>query len=395
MNRLRKMKVDTHHDDAKQMRGRVLPLHRAKPVKTPALNNNILLNKPLEPDLTKLHYWLNKIHENHWYSNFGPLHDELTQRLEDYLGVKNLLLVNNGTSALQVAGRALEVDSVISTPFSYVATASAFLWQKDDLVFSDIDQHSYNLCPETAENTLNAQPNTDAIVATHVYGNPCDVDAFDALCAKHHKKMIYDGAHAFGVRIKNRSVLSYGDASTLSFHATKLFHTVEGGAIIFKHAEDYENARSLISCGYKGGKIVGLGTNAKLNEYQAAVGLVNLALMDDVIAHRQALFTEYNAQLKDYLQLQQWHPDATFNGAYMPIVCDNDAQLARVQTALNERNIGSRTYFSPSLDELFNAYAPMKTSRDIAQRVLCLPLHFYMQLSEVKLICEIVKQCIK
>lgn len=362
----------------------------------------ILLNKPLEPDLKKLTGWLTKVHENHWYSNFGPLSDELTHRLEDYLGVRHLLLVNNGTSALQVAGRALNANSILSTPFSYVATSSAFLWQKDKLAYSDIDDASYNLCPKGVEKYLqnnhkfnaNIDTNIDAIVATHVYGNPCDVEALSELAARFDTKLIFDAAHAFGVKLGDSSILNYGDASTLSFHATKLFHTAEGGAIIFKEKDDFELAKSMTTCGYKKGELVNLGINTKLNEYQAAIGLTNLDVMDNVIEHRCELFLYYRLLLQDTFNMPSWHSDASHNGAYMPITCGSEAQLAAIKHSLTANGIGCREYFSPSLDLMFAPSKPMLVSQKMAKLVLCLPLHFYMTKADVTRVCDVVNGCL-
>ena len=192
----------------------------------------IALNKPLQPDLARLTGYLSQVNDRGWYTNFGPLHEKLTQRLESYLGVKNLLLVSNGTLAIQVACKALGVNSAITTPFSFVATTSSLLWQGIETAFSDIDAKSYNLCPKALDKALTEDNHYDGIVATHVYGNPCDVNAIEGVANKHNKKVIYDAAHAFGVKVTGESVLNFGDASTLSFHATKVFHTVEGLSLI-------------------------------------------------------------------------------------------------------------------------------------------------------------------
>ena len=182
----------------------------------------IALNSPIKPDLKKLHKLLERINASGWFTNFGPMHKELTARLEDYLGVKNLLLTNNGTSALQVAGRAIGSHSIISTPFSFVATVSAFKWQQDKVAFADIDSKSLNLCPQAVKTAYRKGCKADTLVATHVHGNPCDVTAIDELSEQHNFQIIYDAAHAFGIKINGQSVLNYGDASTLCFHATKV-----------------------------------------------------------------------------------------------------------------------------------------------------------------------------
>tara|TARA_R110001583_G_scaffold69129_2_gene196188 strand:- start:30393 stop:31469 length:1077 start_codon:yes stop_codon:yes gene_type:complete len=354
----------------------------------------IALNAPLKPNLKKLNHYLEIINKNGWYTNFGPLHDELTERLEEYLGVKNLLLVNNGTTALQVAGRALGSQSIISTPFSFVATISAFEWQKDTVSFADIDRSSYNLSPSEVESAFEKGCKADTIVATHVYGNPCDVDSFQSLSELHSKKVIYDAAHAFGVKIGNNSVLNYGDASILSFHATKVFHTVEGGAVIFKEKDAFEKAKDLINFGIKkGAGIQHVGINAKMSEYHAAVGLVNLDEMDNVLDHRSELFHTYREGLKDIVEMPVWHTEANFNGAYMPIKLKNNAQLLKVSQLLAENNIQSRAYFTPSLDDVFtdNENYGSTNSQIVAGSILSLPMHAYLNLKDIKKILKIIK----
>jgi dTDP-4-amino-4,6-dideoxygalactose transaminase len=354
----------------------------------------IALNSPIKPDLKKLHAYLAKVNESGWFTNFGPLHNELTERLEDYLGVKNLLLVSNGTVALQLAGRALDVDNLVTTPFSFVATASAFKWQKDTLSFADIDRQSYNLCPKAVGHALTQDPNIDAIVATHVYGNPCDVDGFESLSKDNNVKVIYDAAHTFGVKVGEQSVLNYGDASALSFHATKVFHSVEGGAVVFKNKQHFDKAKHMINFGIQAGKgILETGINGKLNEYQAAVGLVNLERMDAVLQHRAELFSQYIAGLKDVVELPQWHSKANYNGAYMPIKLKNSQQAAKLISKLADSNIQSRAYFSPALNTVFTEckdYGAPNTAA-VTDGILCLPLHVDMTTKDVDKVVSKIK----
>lgn len=355
----------------------------------------IALNNPVKPNLKKLNKLLEQVNNNGWYTNFGPLHNELTARLEDYLGVKNLLLTNNGTSALQVAGRAIGSQSIISTPFSFVATVSAFKWQHDEVAFADIDPHSLNLCPQAVKAAYRKGCKADTLVATHVYGNPCDVTAIDELSEQNNFQVIYDAAHAFGVKINGQSVLNYGDASTLSFHATKVFHTVEGGAIVFKDRVNYEKAEEIINFGIRPGQgVVNVGINAKMNEYQAAVGLVNLEEIDNLINHRAELFHAYRQGLKDFVTLPTWHPEANANGAYMPILLENKQQLDSVTQSLDANNIQSRHYFSPSLDKIFvdNHNYGTPNSLKTSESILCLPLHAYLNIDDVNAVIASVKK---
>lgn len=356
---------------------------------------NILLNNPLQPDLNKLTKYLQQVNESHWYTNFGPLHQKLTNRLEEYLGVEHLLLVSNGTLALQVACKALGITSAITTPFSFVATTSSLLWQGMEVAFSDIDPESYNLCPTKLENALTEDEHFDAIVATHVYGNPCNVTEIENVAKKFNKKVIYDAAHAFGVKIGEQSILKFGDASTLSFHATKVFHTVEGGAIVFKHKADFEKAKQLINFGINAdGSLGEPGINAKLNEYQCAVGLTLLDDIDVIIKHRAELFKLYCDQLKNVVELPIWHSKASYNGAYMPIYIADSEQQLKIIEALTSNNIQCRRYFSPSLDVAYDKQKSFGcfSSQKIALGAICLPLHSYMTENDVLAVTDIIKE---
>ena len=354
----------------------------------------IALNSPLKPNLKKLQKYLEQINEKGWFTNFGSLHDELTARLEEYLGVQNLLLVSNGTLALQVAGKALGSQSLLSTPFSFVATISAFEWQKYEIAFADIVRDSYNLSPGAVKNAFEKGCMADTILATHVYGNPCDVESFEHISVQRNCKIIYDAAHAFGVKLGNKSALNYGDASVLSFHATKVFHTVEGGAIVFKKPEVFQKAKNMINFGIKPGHgVVSSGINAKFNEYQAAVGLVNLDEMDKVLEHRSKLFNLYRNELKDVVELPVWHSESNMNGAYMPIRLKDTNQLNKVKAALGEKNIESRHYFKPSLDTIYtdcHNYGSAN-SAEVSKSVLCLPMHVHMQVEDVNMVIQNLK----
>jgi dTDP-4-amino-4,6-dideoxygalactose transaminase len=353
----------------------------------------IKLNQPVEPNLEKLNEYLEQVNKSGWYTNFGPLHQLLTQRLEAYLGVQNLLLVSNGTLALQVAYKTLNVNKAITTPFSFVATTSSLIWQNIETIFSDVDRETYNLCPLETEKSLDLNSDVNTIVATHVYGNPCDVKAFEIISKQRNINVIYDAAHAFGVKVNGKSVLDFGNASILSFHATKVFHSIEGGAIIFKDSSDFDRAKRLINFGIDGkGNIVEAGINAKLNEYQCAVGLTLLDEIDDIINHRSILFSAYRTGLQDVVELPKWHEQANFNGAYMPIKLKSIGQRQLIERVLKDNHVECRQYFSPSLDTIFdksNNYS-CSNSQFLSQTVLCLPLHFYMNISDIDSIVELI-----
>ncbi|PMO31940.1 DegT/DnrJ/EryC1/StrS family aminotransferase [Vibrio breoganii] len=357
----------------------------------------IELNCPIKPNINKLSKLLDQINERGWYTNFGPMHRELTERLEDYLGVRNLLLTNNGTSALQVAARAIGTKSILSTPFSFVATVSAFKWQQDEVAFADIDRKSLNLSPETVKLAYRRGCKADTVVATHVYGNPCNVDELAKLSQKHNFQTIYDAAHAFGIKVRGETVLKYGDVSTLSFHATKIFHTIEGGAMVFKDRANFEKAEEIINFGIRRGHgVSNVGINAKLNEYQAAVGLVNLEEIDHILNHREELFYQYREGLKNIVELPLWHTEANSNGAYMPILLESEKKMRMLSEALNLRNIASRNYFEPSLDKLFidsHNYGSVN-SVSVSNRILCLPMHAHLTSKDVDLVIMSVKETI-
>lgn len=357
----------------------------------------IQLNQPLKPNLERLTSYLSQVNDRNWYTNFGPCHEELTQRLEAYLGVENLLLVSNGTLALQVACKALNVTSALTTPFSFVATTSALLWQGIDTAFSDIDVNTFNLCPIALDKAFEEDNHYDAIVATHVYGNPCDVERIQLIAHKYNKKVIYDAAHSFAVNIGGQSVLNFGDASTLSFHATKVFHTVEGGAIVFKDRKVYEKAKQLINFGIKSDGTLGEpGINAKLNEYQCAVGLTLLDDIESSINHRKQLFMCYRNELEGVVDMPLWHGEASLNGAYMPIYISDSAKQEAILMALRNREIQFRRYFTPSLDVAFNKQKSFGCIRSqlIADGIVCLPLHNSMTIEDVLQVSDVIKEAL-
>lgn len=314
----------------------------------------------------------------------------LTDRLKEFLGVKNLLLVSSGTLALQVASRVLGSTNIATSPFSFVATVSAMVWQGHTINFADIDNKSLNLCPIQLQQLLELEGSIDTILATHVYGNPCDIRAFETLSSKFNKKIIYDAAHAFNVRVADQSILEFGDASVLSFHATKIFHTIEGGAIVFKNNHDYNVARQMINFGITQNHINPIGTNGKLSEYHAAVGLSILDEMDQVLAHRKKLHYRYTVRLKNSFELPQWHEESDLNGAYMPVILESQEIVSDIVEKLEQHGIQSRRYFYPSLDKIFTSATPCKCtqSNDVAKRIICLPLHYYMSEKDVDFISD-------
>lgn len=359
------------------------------------------VTKPYLPSIEKYQHLLEGIYQRNWLTNAGPLSQELTSRLESYLGVKNLLLVSNGTLALQIAMKALKLphaSTVLTTPFTFVASPAGIAWEGHRARFCDIDKHSLNLAPTEVTKHDNAK-DAAAIMGVHVFGNPCEVEMFEQQGSQSNKRILFDAAHAFGVEYKGQSVLNYGDASTLSFHATKLFHTVEGGAIVFKHNEDFEHAKQLINFGLdKHGKgmpeIVGI--NAKMSEFHSAMGLANLDEIEQIMSSRKALVEQYQYLLKGVVQFQLWSPHSQNNAAYMPVIFESETQCLAVVKALNDKDIYPRRYFYPSLhiDTPYADGSVCANSASIASRILCLPLYVGLHEKEVATICQIIRETV-
>ena len=357
----------------------------------------IPVNKPYLPAFDKYTKYLERVYDKAWLTNNGPLVQELKIRLEEYLGVKNLLPVANGTLAMQLAYKVFNLTgNAVTTPFTFIATSSSLAWEGVQPKFADIDANSYNLCPEKTRLAIDSD--TSAIVPVHVYGNPCDVDAFTELGNKHNVKVIYDAAHAFGIKVNGKSILSYGDASTLSFHATKVFHSVEGGAVIFKNSEDYERAQLMTNFGIdtRTMDIVDGGINTKMSEVHAAMGLAVLDDIDLIMEKRVALFELYKQSLAEVAQFPQWHSNGTTNGAYMPITFESALVSERVLSHLKQKNIHARRYFSPSLNTLneFGQRGNCLVSESLASRTLCLPLYASLLLGEVNTVVNGIKEAL-
>ncbi len=349
--------------------------------------------KTYMPDKYKYQKYVDELFESGWITNNAKLVQELEKKLAKYLGVKNLVLVANGTVALEIAYRALEIrDYVITTPFSFVATTSSLATNGLKPIFADIDKNSFNIDPKEIEKAITK--NTTAIVPVHVFGNGCDVKEIDKISKKYGLKVIYDAAHAFGVKFDGESILNYGDISVLSFHATKLFHTIEGGALIINNDDLVQKARYLINFGIENEELIPeLGTNAKMNEFEAAMGLCMLEEMEYINKTREKIFLYYKQELKGLVQLQKLNPNCTNNYSYFPIVLKNQKETLKVKKALNKHNIYPRRYFYPSLDTLSYIEPKQfcKISRDISNRVLCLPIYPDLKFEDQEKVIKIIK----
>lgn len=353
----------------------------------------INVTKTYLPNKNKLYEKIDRIYKNGWITNNGQLVQELETKLAKYLGVKNLILVSNGTLALQVSYKALQLTGeAITTPFSFIATTSSMLWEGIKPVYADIERNSFNIDPREIQQKITKR--TSAIVPVHVFGNPCNLEEIQAIASKHNLKIIYDAAHAFGTKYKGKSVLNYGDISILSFHATKLFHTIEGGAIITKSNETAEKVREIINFGInKDLRINRVGINAKMNEFQAAMGLCVLEEIENIKSERQNIWQHYKNALDQHVTFQKWNNNSSNNYSYIPVLLDSEEQLKKTQEILNKENIFPRRYFYPSLDSLnITTDNSMCTiSEDISKRILCLPLYPQLRKADQDKIIEIVK----
>ena len=350
----------------------------------------INVTKTYLPNKEKYKKYIDLIYTNGWITNNGPMVKLLEKRLAEYLGVKNIVLVSNGTVALEIAYRTLGIKGdVITTPFSFVATTSSLVTNGLNPIFADIDSQTLNMDPRKIEKLV--AKNTSAIVPVHVFGNGCEVEEIDAIAKKHNLKVVYDAAHAFGVRCKGASILNYGDISTLSFHATKTFHSIEGGALIINDDSLVEKARYLINFGIKNAEeIPELGTNAKMNEFEAAMGLCVLDDMQDLHAKRRIVYEFYKKELEGVVKFQQQNEDSIQNYSYFPIILESEEQLKKIEKVLSLKDIFPRRYFYPSLDTLdyIDPIQFCEISRDISSRVLCLPMHAELQVNQQKDIIE-------
>lgn len=347
------------------------------------------------PPLEEYVPYLKKIWESGQVTNNGPLLKELEQNLRDYLGVKHLFFTSNGTIALQIAIRAAGLSKkVITTPFSYVATTGSLLWERCTPVFADINPTDYCIDPSKIEAAIDE--NTQAILAVHVYGYGCDVQAIEDIGSRYGLTVIYDAAHAFGSRLNGRSLASYGDISALSFHATKLFHTVEGGALVTNDDELAKKIRLYRAFGHIGEEYFSLGINGKNSELHAAMGLCLLPRIDAFIQHRKQLVINYD-QLLQGSQLTRpkaLDEDLTYNYAYYPVVFDSEARLIACQQALQSKDIFPRRYFYPALNRLpYRHGETCPIAEDIAPRVLCLPLSHQISLEIQEQIASVIKGC--
>lgn len=365
--------------------------------------NIITVTSPLLPDLDEFHELLKEIWDSKWITNNGSFHKKLEAALCEYLKVPYVSLFTNGTLPLLTALQALRITGeVITTPYSFVATTHALWWNGIKPVFVDIDPRTGNLDPNKIEAAIT--PKTTAILPVHVYGKPCDVDAIQAIADKYGLKVIYDAAHAFGVEVNGESILNAGDMSTLSFHATKVFNTIEGGAMVMHDAKTKQRIDYLKNFGFAGEtEVVGPGINSKMDEIRSAYGLLNLQQVDDAINARKKVALTYRDALRDVPGITFWNdmPGVKHNYSYFPIFV-NAQQYGMTRDELYNKlkahNILGRRYFYP-LISTFSTYRALESARidnlpeaiKLANTVICLPMHHALTQEECNKVIQVIK----
>jgi dTDP-4-amino-4,6-dideoxygalactose transaminase len=357
----------------------------------------INVTKSFLPPKAEYEAYLSKIWDNAWLTNNGPLLVELEKKIQEYTGIENFAFVGNGTIAIQIAIKALALSGeIITTPFSYCATTTSILWENLKPVFVDINAHDFNINADLIEAAITEK--TSAILATHVYGFPCEVEKIEKIAQKYSLKVIYDAAHAFGVTVNGKSLLAFGDVATCSFHSTKVFHTVEGGGIISNNKAIFEKTKLIRSFGHKLDDYYLAGINGKNSEFHAAMGLCNLNHLDYIFSGRKAVFELYDNGLK-WLSISKPHSKNTgfkTNYAYYPIVFENEQITNTVIAALESENIFPRRYFFPSLNKLpyLKNQNECPISEKVALNVISLPLYPDLEHKIVSQIIEIINSCI-
>jgi dTDP-4-amino-4,6-dideoxygalactose transaminase len=363
----------------------------------------IHVTRPTLPDRQAYQEKLDRIWQTAWLTNDGRFHEELTAALADYLGVEQVSLCCNGTVALLIALQAFHITGgeVITTPFTFPATVHALYWNRVRPVFCDIDEETFNLDPAKLERCIG--PDTRAILPVHVFGSPCNVDAIQSIAEDHGLRVIYDAAHAMGVQVGGTSLLNHGDCSVLSFHATKLFSTIEGGAIVSSSEAVRKRIDYLKNFGIRDEEtVIGPGINGKLNEFQAAFGLLQLEKIEEEISSRRRLTRIYRERLRSVpgLRLQTDRPGVRHNHAYLPVLVDAEAyglDRDQLHASMQEFNVHCRKYFHPLCSE-YPCYADLPSAPPdklpvatlVSRQILCLPLYGSLEEASVEKICAIL-----
>ncbi len=358
----------------------------------------IPVTRPYFPPIEKYTRLVENVYENGWLTNGGPVLDELTQRLKQKFQTEHLLIVNNGTSALQIAYKIfnLENKNVITSPYTFPATATALQWIGANVVHADICPDTWNLDSKSVRQVLENQK-IDAIVPVNIFGNPCNLAEFEKIGKEFNIPIIYDSAQALLSKYQNQPIFNFGDVHCVSFHATKLFHTVEGGALIFKNKQDYETAQKLINFGIESnGEVLIPGTNAKLSELHAAMGICVLNDVDMLVQMRSDNIQTYKQHLPKQLQFQKINESDFTAPMYMPVLFPNEQFLLKAEKHLAKSGILSRRYFYPRnhkfLLEDQGIVSNLRNCDSVSNRILCLPLMHDLKESEVVYICNLLHE---
>lgn len=360
-------------------------------------NKKINVTKSYLPPIEEYVSKISKIWDNHFLTNYGPLNQELVTKLENYLNVTNLHYVNNGTTAIQLALDSMNITSgdIITTPFTFIATTNSILWQRCNPVFVDINEYDFNIDVNKIEEKITKK--TKAILAVHCFGIPCDIIGINKIAKKYNLRVIYDAAHSFGTKIGNKSVLSYGDISCCSLHATKVFHSVEGGLCIVNNKEYNEKLNSIKNFGNNDGSYKYVGINAKNSEFHAAMGLCLLDHIEEIINKRKKIYNYYIKCLNDCVYIPKLPKDFTYNYIYFPILFNSEEELLKVFKKMNQKNIYPRRYFYPAINDLefYKTYEDSTPiASDISKRIACLPLDTYLNEEDIETIASIIKKIV-
>ena len=363
---------------------------------------NIYVTKPFLPPLDEFTEGLKEIWDSHWLTNNGPVLKRYEQMLSDYFNTHNVCLFNNGTLALQIGLQGMGISGeVITTPFTFVATTHALYWNKIRPVFVDIEPDHYTIDPAAVEAAIT--PWTTAILAVHVYGYPCLLDALEDIAHRHNLRLIYDAAHAFGVKVDGKSICHYGDMSMFSFHATKIYHSIEGGMLTFRDDGLKTTFDYLKNFGFKNEtEVVMPGTNAKMNEFQALMGMLILRHLDGIIERTRQIDAVYRGLLKEIPGIRFPPPqpgNVSYNYAYEPVeIIEKEFGMSRdaLYEKLKEYNVHCRRYFYPLVCDYacYQSVAvedPLIVGRQVAERILTLPIYDDLTIGEVEIICDIIK----
>lgn len=359
------------------------------------MDKKIFVTKPFLPPLDEYSDYLEQIWESGILTHNGPMVQELEKKLKEKMNIDYISCLSNGTMALQLAIKALNLEGeIITTPFTFIATTSSIIWERCTPVFVDINKKTFNINEEKIEEKITDK--TVAILGVHVFSNPCNIEKIDEIAKSYNLKVIYDAAHAAFVNYKGKPLVEAGDISAISFHATKLFNTIEGGACVTNDKVIDEKIKELRFFGFNSKKeIVGEGTNAKMNEVQAAMGLSVLKYIDKILQTRQEKYEHYVEKLNNISWITfQKIDNESYNYSYMPVVFDTEERLLRVLEKLNLNNVFPRRYFYPSLDkvEILNGgISNCVNSRGLSKKILCLPLYHELKNIEIEKICEVIE----